>query len=91
MALEISFSEEKNQLLIATRGISFEEIIKAIHEGKILANKANPSKKYPHQKVLVVHAGSYIYAVPYVIKNKGIFLKTIYPSRVLKKKYLIGK
>ena len=47
-------------------------------------------KKYPNQKVLIVKIKNYVYAVPYVINRKKgvIFLKTVYPSRVLTKKYL---
>jgi len=38
----------------------------------------------------VVKIKNYVYAVPYVIdeKKKTIFLKTVYPSRVLTKKHL---
>ncbi len=88
MKLKIEFSEEKNLLLQETRGISFNEVIKAIENGRVLGDLKN--KNYPRQKVLVVKIKNYIYAVPYVVdKNKGvIFLKTVYPSRVLTKKYL---
>ncbi len=91
MAFKIDFSQEKDQLLKTTRGIGFGDIIRAIDEGRLLANKSHPSQRYSHQRLLAVHIGSYVYAVPYVLKGKGIFLKTIYPSRVLKKKYLKEK
>lgn len=34
----------------------------------------------------------YVYAVPYVLdlKKKTVFLKTVYPSRVLTEKYMKG-
>jgi hypothetical protein len=90
MRLKIGFNEEKNLLLQETRGIGFEKIIEAIRKGKILDDLEHKNKKkYAGQRVLVVKMKNYIYAVPYVIdKKKGtIFLKTVYPSRTLTKKY----
>jgi len=46
------------------------------------------SVKYPHQRVFVVLIGDYVYSVPYVFDDKGVFLKTIYPSRKLTAIYL---
>ena len=89
MKFGIVFNEEKNLILQETRGISFNEVIKAIENNKIVDNLKN--KNYLNQKILVIRIKNYIYAVPYVIdrKKKTIFLKTVYPSRVLTKKYLI--
>jgi len=52
--------------------------------------KHKDRNKYPRQKILVVRIKNYVYAIPYVKdKKRGvIFLKTIYPSRELVKKYL---
>ena len=42
-----------------------------------------------HQKAYLVEIEGYIYMVPFVEKDKKeIFLKTIFPSRKLTKKYL---
>ncbi|MBP9782013.1 toxin [Candidatus Woesebacteria bacterium] len=92
MVFSINFSEEKNQLLKATREICFDDIVSAIADGKLLADKQHPNQKYKHQCIYVVRVGNYAYAVPYVInqQKKEIFLKTIYPSRVLTKRYLKG-
>jgi uncharacterized DUF497 family protein len=92
MAYSINFSEEKNQLLQATRGVCFDDIVSAIEDGKLLADKQHPNQKFKHQRIYVVSIGNYVYAVPYVInkQKKKIFLKTMYPSRVLTKKYLKG-
>lgn len=92
MAFSINFNEEKNQLLGATRGITFEEIVESIQAGGLLADIAHLSKKRPNQRVYVVRVKNYAYAVPYVVNahKKEIFLKTIYPSRVLTKKYIQG-
>lgn len=89
MAFSIRYSEEKNQLLKATRDISFEEIRDAIENGNLLADIAHPGIKRSHQKIYVVRVQKYVYAVPYVIneKEKYIFLKTAYPSRALTKFY----
>jgi len=88
VVFKIQFSEEKNLLLQEIRGISFDEVVKAIENGKILDDLRN--KNYPKQKILVVQIKDYVSAVPYVIskKKKTIFFKTVYPSKVLTKKYL---
>ncbi|HCC84758.1 MAG TPA: toxin [Candidatus Pacebacteria bacterium] len=92
MAFRINFNEEKNQLLKATRGICFEDVIEEMSDGNILANLVHYNQRYKHQKVFVVKIADYVYAVPYVINQskKEIFLKTVYPSRFLTKKYLKG-
>ncbi len=91
MKFKIEFSEEKNLLLQETREVNFDLVIKAIENNKILDDLQN--KNYPNQKILVVKIKKYVYAVPYVIdkKKKTMFLKTVYPSRVLTERYLKGK
>jgi len=86
--LKLEFSEEKNLMLHETRGVNFNDAIKVITKHKIIANIQN--RNYPNQRILIIKIKNYIYAVPCVInKKKGtIFLKTIYPSRILTKKYL---
>lgn len=92
MAFSIRFNEEKNQVLKATRGISFEDIQNAIEKDDLLANITHPSKNHPHQRIYVVEIKGYAYAVPYVInrEKQEIFLKTIYLSRTLMKLYRKG-
>lgn len=92
MAFDINFNEEKNQLLKATRGIGFDEIIAAIGQGALLADIAHPSVNRLNQRLYVVEVKEYAYAVPYVInKQKNeIFLKTIWPDGDLTKKYIKG-
>jgi len=87
----IEFNQEKNLLLKATRGIDFDDVIDAIERGSVLDDLRHTRKK--NQRILVVKIQRYIYAVPYVFDNKKevMFLKTIYPSRVLRKKYLKTK
>lgn len=88
----VDFSEEKNLLLIETRGVGFEDVIKAIEEGNVLDDLQHSSKSYPHQRILVIEIKNYVYAVPYVIdlKRHVVFLKTVYPSRVLTEKHKKG-
>jgi hypothetical protein len=43
MVFKIAFNEEKNQLLKATRGISFDEVISAIDNNGLLADIATIS------------------------------------------------
>ena len=79
-------------MLKATRGICFEDILKSVKKGKLLDSIVHPSKKYPRQQLYIVEFNGYAYAVPYVInkEKKEIFLKTIYPSRILTKQYVKG-
>lgn len=92
MAFDISFSEEKNQLLKVTRNVSFEQIKDLLGTDSLLADIVHPNERYPHQRMYVVKVGHTVYAVPYVINTQKseIFLKTAYPSRALKRKYIQG-
>lgn len=93
MVFSIRFSEEKNQLLKATRDISFDDVLDVLEQKQILDDIAHPSKKYPHQRMYVIEFKKYVYIVPYVIdkQKQEIFLKTIYASRVLTKRHLTGE
>lgn len=79
------WSEEKNKILKDNRNISFEEILVAIQSGDLLEIIPNASKNHPQQDCFIVSINNYAYIVPYVEDEKGIFLKTIYPSRKYKK------
>ena len=94
MKYRIDYSEEKNLILKETRGVDFEDVVDSLEKGKILDNIDHfNEKKYPNQKIFIVEIKKYAYAIPYVIdkKRKVIFLKTVYPNRVLKEKYLKRK
>jgi hypothetical protein len=83
------WSDEKNKLLQNERGISFEDIVDAISNGDLLDSIKNPSiEKYSNQSVFIVNIKGYVYCVPYVEDESNIFLKTIFPSRKMKKRYL---
>ena len=93
MAFYIRFNEKKNQLLKAMRGVCFDDIVDALEKNQFVDDIAHPNKNYPHQRMYVVEVNAYVYAVPYVIdeQKQEIFLKTMYASRVLTKRYLKGE
>ncbi|NMF57465.1 BrnT family toxin [Pseudanabaena yagii] len=83
------WSDEKNKLLQQERGVSFEDIVEAIADGYLLDSIEHPnSDKYANQSVFIVAVKEYVYCVPYVESESGVFLKTIFPSRKMKKIYL---
>ncbi len=85
------WNAEKNEMLAAERGITFEEIVQKIESGAMVIDADHPNqRKYPNQKIIIVDVDGYAYLVPYVIKGKEYFLKTIIPSRKATKKYLGG-
>lgn len=87
----IARSPEKNRELKsdAKRRICFEDIVAAIEAGGLLDDIEHPDReKYPGQRLLVVLANGYVYAVPYVPTPEG---KTAFPSRRLKAHYLSGE
>lgn len=86
---KLDWDAEKNKILRAIRKISFEDIEEAVESGGLLDTIDNPNKiKYPNQQMFVVEFNSYVYLVPFVEDEEKNFLKTIYPSRKMTKKYL---
>ncbi len=83
------WSPEKNTILKAERGVSFESIVVAIESDGLLDILAHPNQaKYPRQRVLVVAYDGYAYLVPFVEEEDSFFLKTIIPSRKATRDYL---
>ena len=89
MVKYFDWDEEKNQKLKQERGIGFEDIIVAIDEDKLLITLEH--HKRPNQKIYVVNVGDYAYMVPFVEDEEKRFLKTIYPSRKMTKRYIVRK
>ena len=81
----IRWNALKSERLKRTRGVSFEEIIAS----RLIDICKHPNRE--NQKILIYQHKGYLWAVPYVIEADAIFLKTIYPSRKLKKLYKEGK
>ncbi len=88
---DIEYDHQKEVWLKHTRGISFLNVIDAITCGAFHVILIHPNRvKYRNQSVLAIQIDNYMYVVPFVLDNKRhkIFLKTVYPSRKLTKKYL---
>jgi len=86
-----AWNSEKNDLLKAERGITFEEIVLNIQLGNEVDIFERPNQeRYPGQKVSVVFVEGYAYLVPFVENEKEKFLKTIIPSRKATKQYVGG-
>ena len=84
------WNDSKNEFLKKCRNISFEEIISAIKNDKLLDIIEHPnSKKYSNQKMFIVNMDNYAYVVPFIEDEEKYFLKTIYPSREATKIYLV--
>ena len=87
-----AWNEEKNEQLKLERSVSFEEVITELNEGRILEQSRHPDQnKYPNQQIYIIKLDNYCYVVPFVEDDEKIFLKTIIPSRIATKKYLINK
>jgi len=86
---DFDWSDEKNELLKSTRGVSFEDVAFHIQNGDILDIIKHPNAaRYPKQNIIVLNIDCYVYLVPYE-KEKGTrFLKTIIPSRKATKEYV---
>ena len=88
----ITWSVEKNRRLKANadRNICFEDIVAAIENEGLLDDIPHPNTdRYPGQRILVVLCKGYVYGVPYMAQEDGsFFLKTAFPSRLLKRRYI---
>jgi len=86
------WNQDKNEKLKIERGICFEDIVLRINSGDALGIVENQTqKRYPNQMILIINVDGYIYLVPFIIQENGIFLKTIFSSRKYTKKYLKGE
>ncbi|MBT3386438.1 MAG: BrnT family toxin [Desulfobacula sp.] len=87
----IEWNDEKNLSLQRERGVCFEDVVVCLLKNKVFDTIRHPNKdKYPNQRIFIIDIEDYVYLVPFVEDEKGIFLKTIIPSRKMTKKYLIG-
>ena len=83
--MRFEFDPNKNEMLIAERGVSFDDVIEAVEKDDILADLKHPNEaKYPNQRIFVVNLNGYPYCVPYVIEEDTLFLKTVFPNRRFK-------
>ena len=77
----IKWNLTKSARLKSIHGVSFEELL----DGELLDIRENPARK--DQMVLIFYYHRHVWAVPFVIEEQGIFLKTLYPSRKYQKLY----
>ena len=83
-----AWSTDKNDQLMAERGICFEAVVVAIEAGELLDVLDHPNQaRYPGQRILVVRLNGYVHLVPYVESDDRLFLKTIIPSRRAQHQY----
>lgn len=86
---DCSWNSQKNETLIAERGVSFEDVVFYIGNGDLLDILEHPNQeRYPGQRIFVVNIGDYAHLVPFVENDSEIFLKTIIPSRKATDTYL---
>lgn len=81
----VNRNPERNQQLVAERGISFEDVVFYLQQGALLDDVEHPNEdKYPNQRVFVINIDDYVH----LVSRKEIFLKTVIPSRKTTKQYL---
>jgi len=90
--IQFYWNATKNLWLKETRGIFFEDILKDLENGGLLdiVDHPNPSK-YPGQKIFIVNHDGYCVLIPFIPKDDGYYLKTLFQSRKATQKYLRGQ
>lgn len=83
----VEWDKDKNRQLQLERDISFEAIIVAVEEGKLIDVIPNPNNNYSHQKIWVIEIDDYLVLVPFVEDEEKIFLKTAFKSRKATRNY----
>jgi len=89
--IEYKWNEEKNNILKKDRNISFENVVQALEDEKLLEIINNPSSNHSNQQCFVLNIDEYVYLVPFVKNDNELFLKTIFPSRKHTKFYLLKR
>ena len=72
---ELRWNLLKNERLIKTRGVSFEELVNA----KLINILQHPIRE--NQKIMLFEYKKHVWVVPFVEEESYYFLKTLYPSR----------
>ena len=84
----IGWNSEKAESLRLRYGVSFADLASRIEEGDLLDDlEHHNQRRYPGQRIFIVAFQGYAYAVPYVMSESGIFLKTLWPSRKATRDY----
>lgn len=87
MADDIQWNVEKDAWLRLVRKLSFLMAEEAIANDEVLDDYMHPDPLRAHQRILVFRVGGKCVGVPYVTQGRSRFLKTMYFSRDLDKKY----
>ena len=84
-----AWNEEKNQLLIRQRGVSFNDVVAYVESRSEVETYDHPNqRRYPRQRIYIVDIDDYLFVVPFVLQEDGTaFLKTIYPSNRARRYY----
>ena len=72
---ELRWNLLKNERLIKTRGVSFDELVNS----KLINILQHPIRE--NQKIMLFEYKKYVWVVPFVEEENYYFLKTLYPSR----------
>lgn len=80
------WDDSKNETLIDTRGISFDEIVSAI-ELDINPLDIYENKNYKNQYKMDVLIDDYVWVVVFEIRNGDYWLVTAFKNRKANKKY----
>lgn len=88
MKYTFAWDSQKNEQLLRTRGVSFQDVLEFLDKENDIKIMDHPSMKYSHQKIIIVKLNWYIHVVPCVFEGENhIFLKTIFPDRRYHKIY----
>jgi hypothetical protein len=83
--VRITWNALKNERLKITRGVSFEELLGS----ELIAIQRHPTKE--RQGIMLILHKRYIWVVPFVKSEDGIFLKTLFQSRKYTKIFKEGR
>lgn len=86
--MQYDWDPKKNHFLKTTRKISFEAVVVHLGRGDLWRVADHPDQtQYPGQRLFFVVIDSYVYIVPFEIRDEAIWLVTIIPSRKATKEY----
>ncbi len=83
--LELEWDKKKSRLVKQKHGKSFEEIVKYIAAGKIVAFMRHYNQElYPNQMVIILNVDGYPWVVPCEVRGNKLRLITAFPNRKFK-------
>ena len=86
--LYITWDSIKNATLKEERGVCFDDVVAALHDGRLLEFIKHPCLGREHQYLMLVEIAGYVYVIPFVEDEEKWFLKTMFPSRKYTKQHL---